>query len=133
MTHYLKLHPSSHAGEGSPLTRETLVKYDVQGMPEGEEAWIALMHGRWQIYRLRGDTPNEWHGEFSRAEDAREFLEAEVNSPPDPKQPCPQCHTPMQPRRHWPTTSTPDHLDDLKPANAWRCGNCGHEIPRENT
>jgi hypothetical protein len=39
-------------------------EYEVRGLPEGEEAWIAEFNHRWQFLRRSKGAQGNWTGEY---------------------------------------------------------------------
>jgi len=71
----LTLRPFAHSGSGLDLTKwDKVVQYEVQGLPDGEKAWIAEMNHRWQILRATNDVHDNWTGEYGSPEEALKAL-----------------------------------------------------------
>ena len=67
-------------GEGLDLRDwKKIIKYEVCGLPPGEEAWIADMDHRWQILRAKNGVSGEWAGDYKSAEDALAVLQKEFD------------------------------------------------------
>jgi hypothetical protein len=67
----LTLHASGWIGDG-PLMEKwaTVIRYDVRGLPPGEQAWIADFHHAWHVLRVKDGVQGHWTGDFKTAEDA---------------------------------------------------------------
>jgi hypothetical protein len=71
----LTLRPIAHAGSGLDLRKwDKEVQYEVQGLPEGEKAWIGEMNHRWQILRATNGVHDNWIGEYRSPEEALNAL-----------------------------------------------------------
>jgi hypothetical protein len=51
------------------------IAFDVFGLPEGRQAWIAIMHHRWQILRADNGVYGGWSGAYRNKEEALASLE----------------------------------------------------------
>ena|ERR1700730_13162389 len=78
----LKLHEVARSGIGSDLSRwDHIYKYEVQGMPLGEEAFIAEIDHRWQLLRVsQGKKVGDWTGDYDSPEAALQGLEKSLQS-----------------------------------------------------
>jgi hypothetical protein len=54
---------------------ETADLYEVDGLPEGHQAFVARISRRWQILRFEQESSGEWSGDFSTSEDALAALQ----------------------------------------------------------
>jgi hypothetical protein len=70
------LHEVGYVGSGTDLRqRDKVYQYEVQGLPEGEEAFIAEMGHRWQLLRTSNGVQNNWTGEYESPEEALAALQ----------------------------------------------------------
>jgi hypothetical protein len=75
----LTLRAIAHAGSGSDLRKwDKVFQYAVEGLPKGEEAWIAEMNHRWQILRATNGAQGNWTGEYMSPEEALSALQQEL-------------------------------------------------------
>jgi len=76
----LRLRATWHldSGPGTPDTR--VLRYEVEGLPNGQKAEIAELPGRnqWQILRTQNDKVGKWAGDFDSPEAALSALKAEL-------------------------------------------------------
>jgi hypothetical protein len=61
--------PETIAGE------EIADLYEVDGLPEGHQAFVARISCRWQILRFEQAAGGDWSGDFSTSEDALAALQ----------------------------------------------------------
>jgi rRNA maturation protein Nop10 len=67
----LTLHPLVHGGSGPDIRNwKTALKYEVEGLPPGEKAWIAKMNHSWRILTMKDGVQGKWTGKYKSAEDA---------------------------------------------------------------
>jgi hypothetical protein len=67
----LKLHPMARSGSGADMREwKHIFQYEVKGLPEGEEAWIAEFNHRWRILRRTNELQEGWTGDYKSADDA---------------------------------------------------------------
>jgi len=52
-----------------------VIRYAVNGMPEGETADLADFGGRWRILRTQNGFQGEWTGDYGTADDALAALQ----------------------------------------------------------
>ena len=72
----LTLHEYMWIGDGPRHDgNRRAIAFDVFGLPEGRQAWIANMHHRWQILRAHNGVYGEWSGEHMSKEEALAALE----------------------------------------------------------
>ena len=76
----LTLHEYMWIGEGPRHDgNRRAIAFDVFGLPERRQAWIANMGYRWQILRadngVYGEWSGEWSGEYRNKEEALAALE----------------------------------------------------------
>lgn len=78
----LSIRAIGHAGEGANLDNwKDVFQYAVQGLPPGEEAWIARMNGGWSTLRCSNGVQGEWQGNYEDPEHALENLVKRVERP----------------------------------------------------
>ncbi len=72
----LALRPIGWIGSGPDMRHwKEVFQYEVERLPAGEEAWIARMHGCWQILRCTNGVSRHWTGEYSSPNAALAALE----------------------------------------------------------
>ena len=75
-TMMLTLHEYMWAGDGPRHDgNRRAIAFDVFGLPQGLQAWIAIMHHRWQILRADNGVYGEWSGAYRNKEEALASLE----------------------------------------------------------
>jgi len=81
ITNRLTLHPVGWLGNGLDMRNWTdAFEYSVEGLPLGEQAWIARIRARcWQILRLINGVQGHWTGEYASAEEALNALQKQVD------------------------------------------------------
>jgi hypothetical protein len=72
----LTAHPYMHSFEGPNLNnnREPIA-FRVDGLPVGQEAWIAWMKGNWRILHATRRGQGDWVGEYGSPNEALATLE----------------------------------------------------------
>ena len=63
--------------DGPMMNRGPIYRYDVRGLPPGEQADIAQFDHRWKILRMKNSVRGEWTGDYVTAEDAFAALQKE--------------------------------------------------------
>ncbi len=72
----LTLHEYMWIGDGPRHDgNRRAIAFDVFGVLEGRQAWIAKMGHRWQILRAENGVCGEWSGEYKSKEEALASLE----------------------------------------------------------
>ncbi len=75
-THHLTLRPIGWVGSGLDMRNwKEVFEYVVERLPVDEEAWIAHMHGCWQLLRSSNRISSGWTGEYSTPDKAMAALE----------------------------------------------------------
>jgi len=73
----LTLRPAARVGSGPDLRNwDKIFQYEVEGLPPGQEAWIAEIDFRWQILRVKDGLQEGWTGSYKSAEEALAALES---------------------------------------------------------
>jgi len=54
-------------------------RYEVQGLPDGEEADIAEFDKRWKILKVQNGVQGKWTGDYSTADEALAALQKEFD------------------------------------------------------
>ncbi len=71
----LTLREFGHVGSGADLRNwDKVYQYEIEGLPKGEEAWIAEFDHRWKILRSRNGVTGNWDGDYPTPEDALKAL-----------------------------------------------------------
>lgn len=71
----LTLREVGRIGNGTDFRNwEKVYQYEVEGLPKGEQAWIAEFDRRWQILRSTNGVTGNWKGDYPTAEDALKAL-----------------------------------------------------------
>jgi hypothetical protein len=67
----LKLHEYMWYGEGPSLAENRrAIGFEVLGLPESQQAWIANDGHRWQVLRAKDGVQGHWSGRFGNADEA---------------------------------------------------------------
>jgi hypothetical protein len=75
------LHAIGRAGKELNIDNwKDIYQYVVRGLPPGEEAWIARMHGRWSTLRCSNGIQGTWTGEYTDPEKTLSILSAELGT-----------------------------------------------------
>lgn len=76
----LTLRATDHIGSGPYVGNwNRVIRYTVEGLPPGEEAWIADFHYKWQLLRRTDGVQGEWMGAYKSPEDALTALQEQIS------------------------------------------------------
>jgi hypothetical protein len=71
----LRLRAIDRFRPAATIAEETSDLYEVDGLPEGHQAFVARISRRWQILRFEQAEGGEWSGDFSTSEEALAALQ----------------------------------------------------------
>jgi hypothetical protein len=78
----LSLRAIARAGDGPDIRNWVeIIQYEVDGLPPGEQAWIANFGGSnrpsWRILRAKNEIQSDWTGDYNSAEGALAVIQDE--------------------------------------------------------
>jgi hypothetical protein len=64
--------------------RERIISYQVNGMPDGQKAYINIKSGnvlepRWALLRVKNGISGDWYGDYKTADEALAAFQEEVD------------------------------------------------------
>lgn len=65
----------SSGREGQVMGTGTPDQYEVNGLPDGQRAWVGKREGQWKILRETNGTQSGWNGDYPTADAALQSLE----------------------------------------------------------
>jgi len=74
----LTMRESGRSRIGTRTGNGPVIRYEVFGLPPGEQAHIQIFRDRWRVLRFKKDNHGDWAGGFASAEEARQSLEDEL-------------------------------------------------------
>lgn len=78
----LKMHVVAHSFDGPSIyNNRKAFFFEVDGLPEGQQAQIMKSYNRWQIRRAIDRVWSEWSGHYGSAEEALAELSASLRHP----------------------------------------------------
>jgi len=77
----LSLREIAHFGTSASLNdpNRVPIQYEVQGLPYGEQAWIAQFDRHWEVLRATKGIQGNWQGQYQTPDEALIAIQSEID------------------------------------------------------